>query len=206
MSRKLCSFDVKWSPFNEGEKKNNMCEIAYQILQYVIYTLASLAVIFLPLTIAIPALLRKLPFYRDATCALDMLYGLNEEQEFSHIREGTIKLQAGSVKRGQRGFKQLLESIEANCPIASGKANKLTLVYGDIPELDEGIALSPNYALLLDDDLAKRVIYLPLSTNPSDIKILLIAWIKDRTQVILAAFTAIAAVCWALVGAWIWFG
>ena len=184
-----------------------MCEVVYQIFQYVIYTLASLTVMFLPLSIAVPALLRKLPFYRDAMYAMDRLFNLDEEQEFSHISEGTIKLQVGYVKRGQRGFKQLLEAVEANYPANSKKVNKITLVYGDIPELDEAICLSPNYALLLDDDLTKRVIFLPLSmNNPSDIKTLLMAWVKDRTQVVLAAYTAIAAFCWAVVGAWIWFG
>jgi hypothetical protein len=184
-----------------------MYETAYRLFQYIIYTLGSLIVVFLPLSIAIPALLEKVPFYRDAMYALDKLFKLGKEQEFSHTSEGTIKLQVGYIERGQRGFKQLLESIEANYSTDSKRTNKITLAHGDIPELDNGVCLSPNNVLLLDDDLAKRVIWFPLgSEDPSGIKTILVAWIKNRTQMVLAAYTAIAAIFWIAIGAWIWFG
>lgn len=88
MSRKKRWLPVKFPLSKSGKGKNNMCEVVCQVLQYILCVLASLTIMFLPLCIAIPGLLRRVPFYGEATYALDKICKLEDEREFSYPEGG----------------------------------------------------------------------------------------------------------------------
>jgi len=112
------------------------------------------------------------------------------------IKPEMVKLRVGYIRKGERGFKELLEAIRENRPVPNVKTETLGLAFGDIP-ISTSMA-SPNFVLFDKDiGIGKPIYFDPWCYDePSYIKAIFLDWITKRSQTRIAKWTATMVVIW----------
>lgn len=171
-----------------------------------VYLLASITIVILPLMNAFPSYFKYVPFYKKAMSAMNKLCILGYIEEFDvpgkllpGMPQEKVMLAIGKIQDNDIGFNELLESIKANNNIREFKVRRIVLAFGDIP-IPVGMKMSPNYAVYIEGEKLIPIIFDPVSQGGIDsVKDILVKWIKARTQTKLAIYTLIAVLFWVVV-------
>ena len=179
-----------------------ICDAIFNAL----YIILSVTILFAQVVVLWPACLRLLPFYKKSTQALDKLFGLGKEEEFPYPNEYTkVRLQVGYIRRGENGFKELLEAIKEYRPIPDIEVKTLGLAFGDIPI--ETSMPTPNFALFAKElGLDKPIYFNPWTyDDPSYLRAIFLDWVMKRAQTRIAKYTAIIITIWIMVSIYLIF-
>ena len=162
----------------------------------ILYLLVSVTLVFLPLVIVIPDWLKLVPFYRKGIHGLNRMFELKEEREVESPDGSTKKkLKVGVVKKGEKGFAQVLEAIKSHRSVLGSEVTEVGLAFGDLPI--KVTALSPNYAVFVaQGQNLNLIIYNPFDPNLLHLKELLSDWLKSRAQTRVAMSIFVVAVIW----------
>ena len=94
----------------------------------ILYIVLSATIVFLPLLAAVPGWIRFVPFYRRALLAVDIVCSRKEEvmEEFPSLDKKSIeKHPVSCIKKGQKGFNELLSVIKENHEIQAKEVKRI---------------------------------------------------------------------------------
>lgn len=173
----------------------------WQMLLNILYILSSAVLVLLPLVAVIPRWLKVVPFYRRAVYGVNKILVLKEDEEFRYPSAKPVKLMVGYVRKGERGFSELLQAIKAKEQIRLTEVRRIGLAWGDIP-IKTPLNYTPCCALFVAEEDTGEVKGYPQFLNrftghdTFHIKHTLLDWIKSKVQVRIATYTFIVAVTW----------
>lgn len=186
-----------------------------------LYIVLSAVLVFLPLTAVVPGWLAVVPFYRKAGQAVGRIFELAEE-EFAWSKDSEkLKLRVGSVRKGERGFKELLASIQVQRWLPNTEVTRVGLAHGNFSILLMGeppreylLSLPSNqlhgaavnglgntsagYLVFVESEGESSYVT-GLYSDSWRVYDLLLNWVRNASQVRVSIYTAVIAVVWVAV-------
>ena len=181
-----------------------MNQQAWDILLKIIYIILSAVVVLLPLAALFPTWYKVIPYYRKAMKGMEKLYSSPDDEIYTKGEHGQDKeIQLGLVKKGDKGFKELLEAIRINAERHDVNVAKIILLFGDI-QFPCNAKFSPNMAIIIEaSDEAKTripIIYDPMDQNfLYNVRYKLNNWIRITTQLKMTRYALVTAVAWVVI-------